>query len=180
MTKLFRLRDRTEAIAKALRGRLEPGERILAGVKVQTPGTRAAGAAGGGAAATASALSVGMTIPDAGSGKHRMWQEQAGRFGIDARLAGKSVWLYLALTNERLILVRRSYLTGRPDETLAAWPVRAIDSLAVPRNGSSATIKVGGEALRLELPKSQKFLPDVYRELPARWEAARAGTPPIE
>lgn len=34
----------------------------------------------------------------------------------------------------------------------------------------------GGEALRLELPSNQKFLPGVHRELPARWDAARADT----
>lgn len=174
MANVSNRRDPTESIARALRRFLEPEEGVLAAVAVQTPGTNAAAIEGAGSGAVAAAMDTGMSTSSAGAGKHAVWLEQAQRVGIDAKGASGATWLHLALTEGRVLLARRSRLTGRPRVLLAAWPVGDVDSLEVPRNGSSLTITVDGEPLRLELPRAHKFLPNVYRELPKRWERARA------
>lgn len=168
-------RDPTESIAKALRRHLEPGESVLAAVAVQTPGTNAAAIEGAGSGAVASAMDTGLSTSSAGAGKHAVWLEQAQRVGIDASAASGATWLHVALTGGRVLLARRSRLTGRPRVLLAAWSLGVVEAIEVPRNGSSLTITVEGEPLRLELPKAHKFLPNVYRELAARLTKARDG-----
>lgn len=165
--------DRTGSIARRLRSRLGPGEEVLAGVDTLTPGSVAAGMAGATGGAHAAAVGSPVTPTDAGSEQHRTWMRQADRVGIDPELARRAVGVHLVLTSARLLLVRRSRLTGRPREILTGWPLDVIEAIDVPRRGQSVTITVDGEKLRLELPTAHKFLPDVYRELPDRWAAAR-------
>ncbi|HLV58307.1 MAG TPA: hypothetical protein VKY81_05480 [Natronosporangium sp.] len=82
--------------------------------------------------------------------------------------------LAVALTPSRLLLVRRSRLTRRPREVVAAWPVLEVDRVEVPRNGSTLTIHRAGAALSLEPPQAHRSLPDVYRDLPERLARAQA------
>lgn len=101
------------------------------------------------------------------------WLRVTGEFGIEPGIARRAVWLTIVLTNERLLLVRRSRLTKGLREVAGAWSLREIERIEVPRNGNSLTIHKPDAALRLELPHLHKFLPDVYRELPARFAEAR-------
>ncbi len=177
---LGRRPDRTTAIARAVEGRLEVGERVIAGVDVQSPGTIGAGIAGGAGGAVAGALDTGPTVSRGGSAPHDRWMREATAIDIDGRAASRAVWMIMVLTTRRLVLIRRSRLTRRPREILAAWHLDDVDALRVPRGGSSITIAVGGVSLRLELPTAHRFLPDVYRELPRLFEEARghdAGAP---
>lgn len=165
--------DRTATIAKRVARWLEPGEVVLAGIDVQSPGTHSAGFAGASGGAHAGAAGSPMTFSGAGADQHRRWVHQAEQVGLDPEAAHTSIWMHLVLTSRRLLLIRCSRLTRRPLDVLGAWPVGDVEAIVVPRGGSSTTITVGGNELRLELPHSQKFLPDVYRELPARWADAR-------
>ena len=147
--------DRTDAIAKALRAQLQPGERVLAAVEVQTPG-------------------AGVQEESAGlQRKRELWREQVLELGIDSRHGERPAWLYLALSDQRVIVAQRSRLTGGVRGLLGAWPLQQLTALEVPRSGTTATLAFGERELRLELPQAHRFLPEVYRELPARWAAAR-------
>lgn len=150
--------DRTAAIARALRALLQQGENVLAAVEVQSPG------------AGVQEESTGLQR------KRALWREQVIALGIDSRYGERPAWLYLALTDRRVILAQRSRLTGSVRELLGAWPLQQLTALEVPRSGTTATLGFGERELRLELPQAHRFLPEVYRELPARWAAACDGS----
>ena len=57
--------DRTAAIARGVKDILAPGEVVVAGVDVQTPGTLGAAMQGGASGAVAGAVGVPMTFSDA-------------------------------------------------------------------------------------------------------------------
>lgn len=164
--------DPTPRMARAARRHLPHGETVLAGVQVQRPGTLQAALAGGvsGATGTTPGLLPRLTDDD------RSWVRAAAEFGIDPPLAQRAIYLALVLTPSRLLLLRRSRLTRRVREPLAVWPVADVDRIEVPRGGGTLTIHRAGAALRLELPLAHRFLPEVYRELPALLARAQAAT----
>ena len=158
-------RDRTASIARAIGRMLEPGERVLAAVTLNSPGTNEAAMAGGASGGVAGALGAPVTFPPGQSRTHQTWLVESAAVGIDTALAARTVALHLAITSRRVILVRRSRLLARPRELLASWPLAQAD-VKVPRGGSHVDVWVGEHRVRLELPKAHKFLPDVYRQLP--------------
>lgn len=166
--------DPTPAVAKAVRPHLEPGERVLAGVHLQQPGTTAAQMSGAAGGAVAGALETGVRFERETDPEHRTWREQAAAFGIDATVAQRAVFVSLALTTSRLLLVRRSRLTRRPREVIAAWPLAELDAIAVPRNATTLRVRRGADELTFELPHPHRFLAPVYRELPQRFARAAA------
>src|SRR5690606_16456922 len=168
--------DRTAAIARSIASSLEPGETVLAAVHVQRPGTLASAMSGAASGAVAGALGTGVAFSGDGSAQTTEWRQTAERAGVDAECLQKAVWLILALTTRRLLLVRRSRLTGRPKGVLAAWPVHQVKALRVPPNGDTIDVELEGVTLALELPLAHKFLPDVYLQLPALLDQARAGS----
>lgn len=173
--------DPTPSIRRALRRRfLESGEEVLAGVYLQTPGTISAGIAGGTSAGIGSATGVhGATFSRGRDPKVVKWEEEAVRLhAVDPGVAKRTIWVALALTRSRLLLVRRSAVLRRPREMFASWPLPEVDSIKVPRNGSSLRIVRGGAELKFELPNGLKFLSEVYAELPAMFERAKADARP--
>ena len=174
MGRLFGRRpDRTSAIARSLKQHLGPGERVLAGVDVQTPGTSRAALQSGASGATGAA--VGNLPPSFGpDGPERAeWISEAIAMGIDPDDAGKVVWAVLALTSSRLILLRRSRLTRRVTGVLADWHLDEIDRIEVPRRGQRLTVSSGGATLTFELALAHKFRPAVYDELNDRLADAK-------
>lgn len=176
MGRLFGRRpDRTAAIARALRRHLAPGEVVLAGVDVQTPGTMRAALQGGTSGATGAA--VGNLPPKFGpDGPERArWIDEATAMGIDADAAGKVVWAAVALTSTRLIVLGRSRLRRRVTGILAAWPVEEIDRVEVPRREQRLTISRAGRELTFEIALGHKFRPATYDELATLLDTAKSG-----
>src|SRR5690606_35435438 len=134
MGRLFGRRpDHTAAIARSLGDDLLPGERVLAAVDVQTPGTLSAGLRGGASGATAAASGgLGVTF-GTDDPKRITWITEATSNGIDLDVARSLVWLAVALTSDRLIVVRRSRLSRRPAGIVVAWPLDEIQRIEVPR-----------------------------------------------
>lgn len=175
MGRLFGRRpDLTQAIAPAVQGHLTPGERVLAAVHVQRPGTTSAGTS----AAVSGAVSGSVDLPPSFAGEEYdadgSWARTLTSMGVEPGIAGRAVWLTLVLTTTRLLLLRRSRLTGRLRELAGSWSLRDVERLDVPRRGNALTIHGGTTALELELPQAHRFLPDVYRELPSRFQEARS------
>lgn len=160
--------DDTARIAKRIAQHLEPGERVVAAVHLQKPGTLEAGMQVGASAAVGATMGLPPRFPDGDPGEERAWRDETTGAGLDEEAARKAHWVYLVLTSSRLLLIRRSrFLRWRPREVIAAWPLREIERIEVPRNGSAATIHHRAGALTFELPQAHKFLPQVYRDLPA-------------
>lgn len=167
--------DLTTEIAGSIRTELLSGESVLAGVHVQRPGTNANAISGAASGAVVGALGTPPTIPGGDPEGTAEWRQEAERAGSDADSTAKAVWLILVITTKRVLLIRRSRLTGKPRGILAAWPVSRVAGIRVPRSGSSVHVDLEGASLQLELPVAHKFLPDVYRNLPKHLEDARAG-----
>lgn len=165
--------DRTAEIARSISSDLEPGEIVLAGVQVQRPGTTASGMSGAVDGAVTGALGTAISFRDDDGKTVSEWQQAAGAAGAATEKLTKAIWLILALTTQRLVLMRRSRLTGKPAGVLAAWPVDQIAAIRVPRNGDFIHVDLDGTTLTLELPQAHKFLPDVYRRLPELLARAR-------
>ena len=167
--------DPTRKIARAVRRFLAPDETVLAGLYVQRPGTFAAelsGAVNGGVAGAvgnSSFVSGGAKDP-----KTNEWLKLVGELGVDPTLAQRTVRMYFVLTDRRFWLIRRSRLTGRPRELLAAWPLSDFERIRVHRTSRDLRLTIAGvDDLRLELPNAHRFLPEVYRDVPTRLAAAR-------
>lgn len=158
--------DQTEKIGRAIRHHLDGHETVIAGVHVQSPGTHAAGLAGGVSGAVAGATGTPFSTSGLDSAEHDRWEQEAARTNVDARSTRRAVNMYLVLTDRRLLLVRRSRLTGRAREVLAEWPLAEGGAIRVPRNAQALILEHAQGSLHLELPLAHKFLPDVYRELP--------------
>ncbi len=165
--------DRTPAIARAVRGHLHPGEEVVAGVDVQSPGTNSAAVQGGASGGVAGATGSFAVNFSGGEKGHAKWVAEATAMGIDPKTANRTVWACAVLTTSRLILLRRSKLARRMKEPLIEWPVHDIDRIVVPRQGQRLTIHVRDKALTLELAFQQKFRPAVYDELPQRLQAVK-------
>lgn len=170
--------DPTPAIRRALRRRfLELDEEVLAGVYVQRPGTNRAAAGGAGHAGVSA--TTGVYAASSGSKEEdRKWLEwgAAARTlpGVDPVVAKRTIFLTLALTDTRLLLVRRSrVLRGRHREVFASWLLTDIDHINVARGGSTLSVVRGNDSLAFELPLSLKFLDRVYVELPALFDSAQ-------
>ena len=101
------------------------------------------------------------------------WVAQCEALGVDRALAERTIHSALVLTTARVLVVRRSSLTRRLGEPIGAWPVTEAH-VDVPRGEQTLTLRVGDAPLRFELPQAHRFLPDVYRELPALVARARA------
>jgi hypothetical protein len=164
--------DPTLAIARAARRHLGPGEHVLAAIYAQRPGTLRAGLSGGASGAVGATAGLPPRLPD--DEDQGPWLRDAAQIGLDDAMARRTIWLAIALTQSRLLLLRRSRLTRRPREVIAVWPLRDVDRIDVPRNGSVLTIHRAGAALRLDLPQAHRFLPEVYRDLPTRLAHAQA------
>jgi len=154
---------------------LAPDETVLAGLHVQRPGTFAAELIGGlngavaGAVGNSSFVSGGAKDP-----KTNEWLNHAAELGIDPALAQRTLRMYFVLTDRRLVLIRRSRLTGRPRELLATWPLIELERIRVHRGSRDFRLTIAGvDGLRLELPNDHRFLPGAYREVPKRLAAAR-------
>lgn len=165
--------DRTDVIARAVEHHLLPGESVVAGVDVQSAGTTSAGLQGGASAGVAAAVGAGPTFRG-GEDEHEDWMSESAAVGIDPDVARTLVWVSLALTTHRLLVIRRSKLTGRLKEPVAQWPVAAIDRIIVPRQSNRLSVVLGDRTVDFEIEVADKFRPDVFRELPARLEAVKA------
>lgn len=169
--------DPTPAVRRALRGRVLPAdEDVLAGVYVQRPGTDQAARDVATSAAIGSSTGIhGATFSTQGGAAWDRWaQDAVGPHQAGAAAHRSAIWFVLAVTTKRLVLVRRSRLTRRPRDIFAAWPLTDVDRIVVPRGSSTLRIVRGETELLLELPLAHKFLPEVYRELPAILDRARA------
>lgn len=165
--------DDTRRIAGRIARYLEPGEQVLAGVHLQSPGTNAAAMSTATSGAASATVELPPTIGDGDPKKEREWRKQSGAAGIDEKTANRSNFVYLVLTSSRLLVVRRSrVLRWQPRELIAAWPLDAVERIEVPRNGDRITVHYSGGALTFELPQAHKFLPQVYRDLPSIHEEA--------
>lgn len=117
-----------------------------------------------------------MRIPDDRGA--RAWSEELVELhGVDPAVASRTIWVTVALTSTRLLLVRRSRSTGRPREELASWPLSEVDHLTVSR--VSGTLRIGRSRAELafELPLAPKFLDSVYFRLPDLFDQARSEAP---
>src|SRR5690625_2451517 len=128
--------DPTPTIRRALRRRfLALDEKVLAGVYVQRPGTNHAAIGGAGNAGVSA--TTGVYAASSGGqdedGKWLEWGAAAGNLpGVDPVVAKRAIFLTLALTDTRLLLVRRSrVLRGRHREVFASWLLTEIDYLKV-------------------------------------------------
>lgn len=165
--------DPTPHVARAARRLLAPGEPVLAAVHVARPGTGQAELLAGASGAVRGAIQSTLPPRIQGDDGFDEWLRQATGFGLAPDIARKAIHLTVVLTPGRVLLVRRSSLTRRPKEVIAAWSVLDIDRIEVPRNGNRLTLHRDGASLTLELPQAHRFLPDVYRDLPARLARAQ-------
>ena len=170
--------DPTPAVRRALRRRfLDLDEEVLAGVFVQRPGTNSAATSGAGDAGVSA--TTGVYAASSGGqdedGKWLEWGAAAGNLpGVDPVVAKRAIFLTLALTDTRLLLVRRSrVLRGRHREVFASWLLMEIDQIKVPSRGSTLSITRGSVDLVFELPLNLKFLDPVYVELPTIFNSAQ-------
>lgn len=171
--------DPTPAIRRALRRRfLDLDEKVLAGVYVQRPGTNSAALGGAGNAGVSASTGIYSVSWGSEDEDHEWleWGMAAGNLpGVDPVVAKRTIFLSVALTDTRLLLVRRSrVLRGRHREVFASWLLTEIDYLKVARGGNTLSIARGGAALVFEFPLSVKFLDRVYVELPALFDKAKA------
>lgn len=154
---------------------------MLAGVYVQRPGTNHAtigGAGNAGVSATTGVYAASSGNKEEDS-KWLKWGTAAEKLpGVDPVVVKRTIFLTLALTDTRLLLVRRSrVLRGRHRELFASWLLTEIDQIKVPRGGSTVSIARGSANLVFELPLSLKFLHRVYVELPSLFERVRTHAP---
>ena len=174
MGKLFGKRpDRTGEIERRIQRQLKAGERLVAGVHVQRPGTNFAAMAGGASGAVGATMGLPPRIPDQDPAERERWLAEVTAVGAGDR-AGRAIQLIVALTTHRLLLIRCGRVGGRPREVMVAWPVAQVESIEVPRNGSTLVLNIARESLTLELPLAHKFLPDVYRRLPRLLDEVRS------
>lgn len=169
MGRLFGKRpDPTAGVSKGVRKYLAPEETVVAGVYLQRPGTATASLQGGASGAVGATVDLPPSVPRDLDPQTRDWFIQANELGIEMALAKRAVWLSVALTGSRLLLARRSRLTRRHRELIGKWPIEQVERIEVPRNGSTVAIHMrDGNELTLELPQAHRFLPQVYRDLPA-------------
>lgn len=155
------MRDITERLARRLRDRLDPGERVLAGVSLNAKGTMSASISGAARASTG----VPSVAPDG---------ELADVRRDHADLGVTGVRFHLLLTDRRVVLVRRNAF-GLAREVTFAAPLAEVDSIQVSTRSTAVPLRlVDGRVLELETPKAPRFLPPVYADLPSRLAAARA------
>lgn len=167
--------DRTAAIARGVKDILAPGEVVVAGVDVQTPGTLGAAMQGGASGAVAGAVGVPMTFSDAGDAEHSGWAGEAVAMGVAPDAVHNLVFASLVLTTSRLILLRRSKATRQIKEPVYEWPVSEIDRIEVPKAAQRLTIHRGDRSLTFELAQAHKFRPAVYGELNDQLGRVKAG-----
>ncbi len=165
--------DKTRSIARFAARYLPDGEEVLAGVDVQTPGTWAEAMQASADAGVSAATGV-YTFSVADDDKRSGWQPEAGAAGIDPTVARRLVFATLALTPERLLLLRRSKPTRRLIDMVTQWPLDQIERIEVPRQSERLTIHFTDSSLTWELPFARKFLPAVYDELPKLLAEAKA------
>lgn len=165
--------DKTDEIARRIQGDLKSGERVVACVHVQRPGTFSAEMEGavGGAVTGAIGGSNPMSFR-AEDGEHEGWAGSLAALGVQPSAAGV-IKMVLALTDQRLLLYRASRLGGKPKDLLAEWPVDKVDAIEPPRNNQKLTVTIDGRQLSLETPQVPKFLPDVYGKLPKLLDGAK-------
>lgn len=169
--------DETARLARRVAGHLEPGEEVIAAVLLQRPGTLSAEVKGATSGAVTGAIGGTAYAPGREDAEDRAdragWVAQCEALGVDRALAERTIHSALVLTTARVLVVRRSSLTRRLGEPIGAWPVTEAH-VDVPRGEQTLTLRVGDAPLRFELPQAHRFLPDVYRELPALVARARA------
>lgn len=160
--------DDTRRIAKRVARYLEPGEQVLAGVHLQKPGTLSAAMESGTSAAVGATMGLPPSFPDDDPKEKRGWDKETGAAGIDAETAKRTHWVYLVLTSSRVLIVRRSrMLQWQARELIASWPLEEIERIEAPRNRGHITVHHVAGSFTFELPQAHKFLPQVYRDLPA-------------
>src|SRR5690606_34654610 len=115
--------DRTDAIGRAIRRHLNDDERVLAAVDVQRPGTMEAAQSAGVDGALVGAVDAPFSVTDLPDPMSGPWGRQTAELGIEDRVSKRAIWLHLVVTTSRVLLVRRSRLTRRPREVVAAWPI---------------------------------------------------------
>lgn len=147
------MRDITDRLARRLRDRYDPSERVLAGVALNAEGTMGASLAGGAKASTG----VPGLAADGELADVRRAHEAAGIEGVR---------FHLLLTDARLLLVRRNAL-GLTADTQLDVPVTEVAGIAASGRSHRVTIALeDGRTLELETLKAPKSLPPVYRQLP--------------
>lgn len=167
----------TPSISRALRRRfLHPGEQVLAGVYVQRPRTNRAslgGAASAGIGATTGVYAASLGKSE-GEARWLEWALEMQRVtGVDAAVAKRTSFVTLALTDTRVLLVRRSRLWRLLHrEELISWPLPEIDHIKVGHAKLTLTLAHDRGVLQFELPLSIKFLDRVYVDLPKLFSRA--------
>lgn len=170
--------DDTKRIARQMKQYLDAGETVIAAVYLQRPGTTNASVQGGAAGATTGAVGADTGIYSSAPFRRRdphidRWVDETGAMGVEPQVARRAIKLALAVTKSRLVLAYRSYVTGRVQGVLVAWPLERVEAVVVPRRERSLTITADNADLRCELPNEHRFIADVYRDLPKIVEMAR-------
>lgn len=164
--------DRTQKIAGAIRGHLEEGERVVAAVDVQTPGTLGAAFEGAASGAVSGAADVPISFVGESEDRNAWLAESVPIVGADA--ARRLVYASLALTTSRLLVLSRGKVTRRIGDLVAEWPVDEIEWIRYSGNSHEMVIHLHGRTLTFEVELAPKFLPPVYRELPRHLEQVKS------
>lgn len=173
------IRDPSPRIAGVLQrgGVLAPDEVLQVVVPVQRPGTYGAQLEGGVRAGTSGGLGTHVYSTKANPASAAGWNQWAAElvtsYGVEPQAARKAIRLYLVVTDQRVMVIRRHYLTGRPREVLISWPLADVDQVGISAAQQAVWVTRGEAGLRLELPKSLNHLPAVYRELPELFQRLR-------
>jgi len=153
--------DATTRLRRRLAGRLHSNETVSAAVSVHRPGTTAAALGGGAGGAVAAVSGTGVTFDDAPA-------DSGDRSVLDA-----GPYLYLVLTSHRVLVLRRSVF-GRAKDVVLDASLDEVQAIEMKPNSSRIELRLSGDrTYAFETPKAPKFLPEVYRRLPALLAEAR-------
>ncbi len=158
--------DATKRMHRWLGGRLGSDEVVLAAVSVHREGTTSAAMLGATSAILGAEAGSGVSFRDV----------PTRDAGGDQGQAALGPFLYLVLTSRRVLVVRRSAF-GRPKGVAFEAPVEEVQAMGLKPRASRVELLLSGDhSLTFETPKAPKFLPEVYRRLPALLtEAKRTG-----
>lgn len=149
--------DYTPKLSKVAGDHLQPGERLIAGIRAMSKGSTGSiiagitGATVGGAAGMVHASKA--TEKAAGEGREQ--SEDAG--------VGHAAQVAVGLTDQRVLVFKRSPLSGKAKELLGAVPLSDVDNISGADSGSKLkpdTLTVhlnGGSLLEFEAVKADDY-----------------------
>ena len=161
----------TGKLQKVAASVLEPGEDLLAGARAMTSGATASII--GGAAGAVAGGGAGMLIADKLTGD----AAKEGRARAERAGVGSAPQVALGLTSRRLLVWKRSGLSGKAKELIGTLPVEEIASVEGEDSGSKLKpdlLTLGlrsGESLTFEIVKA-----DGYGEIVQAFSHLRKGT----